>query len=330
MELSMTCTNRRALIVLACVFTFLRSGEVDAQSNYPTQTIKIIVPFTAGTGMDTIARVVAPRLSEKLGQPVVVQNQPGASGNIGADAVAKSAPDGHTILMGANTMLMASQMYKNVSYDPVRDFAPVTMAAYGSLMLVANPKTGFKSVSDLIKEARAKPGAISFGSPGVGTPHHMAMELFKIESNTFMLHVPYRGSAGYTQDLLGGELGVGFLPVHIAQGYVKSGRLNALALGSPKRHPVAPDVPTFDEAGVKHIDVDLWYAFFVPSKTPTPVVARLNTELSTILKQNEVKDVLSKAGMDAAASTTSELGAIVTRDYPRWGSVIRSKQITAE
>ena len=326
----MTRMNRRISAILFCVFPLLLSGGVAAQSSYPTQTIKIIVPFTAGTGMDTIARVVAPRLSERLGQPVVVQNQPGASGNIGADAVAKSAPDGHTVLMGANTMLMASQMYKNVSYDPVRDFAPVTMAAYGSLMLVANPKTGFKSVSDLIKEAHAKPGAISFGSPGVGTPHHMAMELFKLESNTFMLHVPYRGSAGYTQDLLGGELGVGFLPVHIAQGYVKNGRLNALALGSPKRHPAAPDVPTFDEAGVKRIDVDLWYAFFAPSKTPAHVVTRLNTELSSILKQGEVKDVLSKAGMDAAASTTAELGAIVARDYPRWGSVIRSKQITAE
>ena len=326
----MTRMNRRISAILSCVFPLLLSGGVAAQSSYPTQTIKIIVPFTAGTGMDTIARVVAPRLSERLGQPVVVQNQPGASGNIGADAVAKSAPDGHTILMGANTMLMASQMYKNVSYDPVRDFAPVTMAAYGSLMLVANPKTGFKSVSDLIKEAHTKPGAISFGSPGVGTPHHMAMELFKLESNTFMLHVPYRGSAGYTQDLLGGELGVGFLPVHIAQSYVKNGRLNALALGSPKRHPAAPDVPTFDEAGVKRIDVDLWYAFFVPSKTPAHVVTRLNTELSSILKQGEVKDVLSKAGMDAAASTTAELGAIVARDYPRWGSVIRSKQITAE
>ena len=280
--------------------------------------------------MDTIARVVAPRLSERLGQPVVVQNQPGASGNIGADAVAKSTPDGYTVLMGANTMLMASQMYKNVSFDPVKDFAPVSMAAYGSLMLVANPKTGIKSLADLIKEAQAKPGSISFGSPGVGTPHHMAMELFKLESNTFMLHVPYRGSAGYTQDLLGGELNVGFLPVHIAQGFVKSGRLIALAVGSPKRHPVAPDVPTFEEVGVKRIDVDLWYAFFVPSKTPAAVVNRLNTEMAAILRQADVKDVLGKAGMDASASTPAELSAIVAKDYPRWGAVIRTKQITAD
>ena len=289
-----------------------------------------MVPFTPGTGMDTIARVVAPRLSERLGQPVVVQNQPGASGNIGAEAVAKSNPDGYTLLMGANTMLIASQLYKSVNFDPVKDFTPVSMAAYGSLMLVANPKTGIKSLADLIKDAKAKPGAISFGSPGVGTPHHMAMELFKLESNTFMLHVPYRGTAGYTQDLLGGELNVGFLPVHIAQGFVKSGRLNALAVGSPKRHPVAPDVPTFDEVGVKRIDVDLWYAFFVPSRTPAAVVTRLNTEMAAILRQPEVKDIFSKAGLDASTSTPVELAVIVAKDYPRWGAVIRTKQITAD
>jgi tripartite-type tricarboxylate transporter receptor subunit TctC len=145
-----------------------------------------------------------------------------------------------------------------------------------------------------------------------------------------MLHVPYRGSAGYTQDLLAGELNVGILPVHIAQGYVKGGRLNALALGSAKRHPVAPDVPTFEEAGVKRVDVDLWYAFFVPSKTPTSIVTRLNTEFAAILRQNEVKEILGKAGMDASASSPAELAAIVAKDYPRWGAVIRSKQITAE
>ena len=326
----MNCIDRRQLATLAIAAMGLFNLGAVAQSAYPTQTLKIIVPFTPGTGMDTIARVVAPRLSERLGQPVVVQNQPGASGNIGAEAVAKSNPDGYTVLMGANTMLMASQMYKNVAFDPVKDFASVSMAAYGSLMLVAHPKTGIKSLADLIKEAQAKPGAISFGSPGVGTPHHMAMELFKLESNTFMLHVPYRGSAGYTQDLLGGELNVGFLPVHIAQGFVKSGRLNALALGSPKRHPVAPDVPTFEEVGVKRIDVDLWYAFFVPSKTPAAVVTRLNTEMAAILRQPDVKDILGKAGMDASASSPAELAAVVAKDYPRWGTVIRSKQITAD
>jgi tripartite-type tricarboxylate transporter receptor subunit TctC len=326
----MNSIDRRSLLA----FTGLMLGGLCtgalAQSAYPTQNIKIVVPFTPGTGMDTIARVVAPRLAERLGQSVVVQNQPGASGNIGADAVAKSTPDGYTILMGANTMLMASQMYKSVSFDPVKDFSSVSMAAYGSLMLVAHPKTGIKTVAELVSQVRAKPGSVSFGSPGVGTPHHMAMELFKLETNTFMLHVPYRGSAGYTQDLLGGELNVGFLPVHIAQGFVKNGRLNALAVGSPKRHPVAPDVPTFEEMGVKRIDVDLWYAFFVPSKTPSAVVSRLNTEMAAILRQADVKEILGKAGLDAVASTPPELAAIVAKDYPRWGAVIRTKQISAD
>ena len=326
----MTKIQRRAWAFWAVALMGLLHLGASAQSSYPSQNIKIIVPFTPGTGMDTIARVVAPRLSERLGQSVVVQNQPGASGNIGADAVAKSTPDGYTILMGANTMLMASQMYKNATFDPVKDFASVSMAAYGSLMLVAHPKTGIKSVAELVKQAQARPGAINFGSPGVGTPHHMAMELFKLESNTFMLHVPYRGSAGYTQDLLGGELNVGFLPVHVAQGLVKTGRLNALAVGSPKRHPVAPDVPTFEEVGVKRVEVDLWYAFFVPAKTPQAVVTRLNTEMAAILRLNEVKEILGKAGMDAVASSPTELSAVVAKDYPRWGTVIRSKQISAD
>jgi tripartite-type tricarboxylate transporter receptor subunit TctC len=280
--------------------------------------------------MDTIARAVAPRLGERLGQPVVVQNQPGASGNIGADAVAKAYPDGYTVLMGANTMLMASQLYKNVPFNPTKDFSSVSLAAWGTLMLVSNPKTGIKTVQDLVTQSKAKPGSLSFGSPGVGTPHHMAMELFKAKTNLFMLHVPYRGTAGYTQDLLSGELNVGFLPVHIAQGFVNTGKLNALAVGSPKRHPVAANVATFNELGIQGVEVDLWYAFFTPSKTPSAVVSRLNTEISAILKQADVSDLLKRAGMDAAASTTDELTQLVAKDYPRWGEVIKRNGISAE
>ena len=280
--------------------------------------------------MDTIARTIQPRLAERTGQTVLVQNMPGASGNIGADFVAKSAPDGNTLLMGANTMLIASQLYKNTPFNPVKDFASVSMSAYGTLMLVAHPKTEIKSVKDLVRVALAKPGFLTFGSPGVGTPHHMAMELLKLETKTFMLHVPYRGTAGYTQDLLAGELMVGFLPVHVAQGFVKSGKLNALAVGSTKRHPVAADVPTFLELGYKDIDVDLWYAFFVPTKTPTATVSKLHADLSVIIAQPAVKDILGKAGLDASASTPEELASIVAKDYPRWGRVIQLKGITGE
>lgn len=327
----MKTIHRSALFSwLLGTLAWLLAGQAQAQPAWPTQPLKIVVPFTPGTGMDTIARAVSSRLGDRLGQPVVVQNQPGASGNIGADAVAKANADGHTLLMGANTMLMASQLYKNVPFDPVRDFAPVSMAAWGTLMLVAHPKTGIKTMQELIARAKSKPGSVSFGSPGVGTPHHMAMELFKTETGLFMLHVPYRGTAGYTQDLLAGELMVGFLPVHIAQGFVNSGRLNALAVGSPKRHPVAPGVATFAELGVKGIDVDLWYAFFVPARTPPAVVGRLNGEISAILQLAEVRELLGRAGMDAATSTPEELGSIVRKDYPRWGRVIEANQIAAE
>lgn len=320
-------------------FNFLRStlasvlllaaALVQAQP-WPAQAIKIIVPFTPGTGMDTIARTVSPRLSERLGQSVIVQNVPGASGNIGADQVAKANADGYTVLMGANTMLIASQLYKNAPFHPVRDFSPVSMAAWGTLMLVANPRTGIKSMADLIAQAKARPGSISFGSPGVGTPHHMAMELFKAQTQLFMLHVPYRGTAGYITDLLSGELNVGFLPIHVAQGFVNTGKLTALAVGSAKRHPVAPTVATFEELGVKGVDVDLWYGFFAPAKTPAAVVHRLNAEIVAIMKLPEVREVLGKAGMDAASSTPEELGAVVARDFPRWGSVIKRNGIAAE
>ena len=301
-----------------------------AAQTWPAQTIKIIVPFTAGTGMDTIARAVSPKLGERLGQPVIVQNMAGASGNIGADVVAKANADGYTVLMGANTMLMASQLYKNVPFNPVKDFSPLSMAAWGTLMLVANPKTGIKTLPELLASAKAKPGAINYGSPGVGTPHHMAMELFKSKTGLFMLHVPYRGTAGYTQDLLSGELMVGFLPVHIAQGFVNAGKLTALAVGSPKRHPVAPTVATFDELGVKGVDVDLWYAFFLPAKAPSAVVSRLNTEIAAILKLPEIRDLLGRAGMDAATSSPEELTSLVNKDYPRWSEVIKRNAITAE
>lgn len=322
MKFNLLRTAVASVVLLATVL-------VQAQT-WPAQSIKIIVPFTPGTGMDTIARTVAPRLSERLGQPVVVTNMPGASGNIGADNVAKSAADGYTMLMGANTMLMASQLYKNVPFDPVRDFSSVSMAAWGTLMLVASPKSGIKSMAELIARAKARPGSIAYGSPGVGTPHHMAMELFKAQTHLFMLHVPYRGSAGYVQDLLSGELMVGFLPVHVAQSFVNAGKLTALAVGGPKRHPVAPGVATIEELGIKDVNVDMWYAFFVPGKTPEPVVNRLHAEISAVMKLPEVRELLGRAGLDAEASTPGELTAIVNKDYQRWGEVIKRNGIAAE
>jgi len=320
-----TTTIRAIFGGLMMAFSLFSQAQV-----WPGQTIKIIVPFTPGTGMDTIARTVSPKLAERLGQPVIVQNVPGASGNIGADNVAKAPPDGYTVLMGANTMLISSQLYKNVAFNPITDFSPVSMAAYGTLMLVANPKTGIKSMNELISTVKSRPGYVTYGSPGIGTPHHMAMELFKSQFGGFMLHVPYKGTAGYVQDLLGGELMVGFLPVHVAQGFVSSGKLTALAVGGDKRHPVAPNVPTVQELGVKGVSVDMWYGFFVPAKTPSTVVSRLNSEIAAIMKLPDVQSVLTKAGLDASASSPAELSSVVDKDYQRWGSVIKRNSIVGE
>ena len=314
-------------LLVACLGSWAQS---QAQTQPPLQSVKMIVPFTPGTGMDTIARAISPKLGERLGVAIVVQNSPGASGYIGADMVAKAPADGSTILMGANTMLIAQQMYKNVPFNPIKDFAPVSMTAWGTLMLVTNPKTGIKSVQDLIHVALAKPGAVTFGSPGVGTPHHMAMELLKLETKLDLLHVPYKGSAGYTNDLLSGELMVGFLPVHVAQAFVNSGKLIALAVGSPKRHPVAPNVATFGELGYKGIDVEMWYALFYPAKTPKEMVDRLSKETAYVLKLPEIRDLLGKAGLDAESSTPDELAQVVAKDYPRWGRVIKLRGIEAE
>jgi len=297
---------------------------------YPSQPIKVVVPFTPGTGMDIIARTVGPKLSERLGQPVIIENKPGASGNIGAEMVAKSAPDGHTVMITANTMLIAASLYRNVPFDALADFSPISLAAWGTLLLTANPKANINSVAGLIAQAKADPGKLTYASPGVGTPHHMSMELFKDLTGTNLLHVPYKGSAGALTDLLSGEVNLGFVPIHVAMPHVKAGRLKPLAVGSAKRHPNAPDVPSLQELGVKGAAVDMWYAFMAPKGTPAPVVAKLDAELRAILSLPEIKSNFEKQGMDAASSSPEELNALMRRDYARWAAVIKKNNIAAD
>ncbi len=305
------------------------SCSASAQT-WPSQPIKFIVPFTPGTGMDMIARTVGPKLSERLGQPVVVENKPGASGNIGAEAVARAAPDGYTVMVTANTMLIAANLYRNVPYDPLTDFTPISLAAWGTLLLAANPKTNINSVAELIARAKADPGKLTYASPGIGTPHHMSMELFKDLTGTELLHVPYKGSAGALTDLLSGEVNVGFVPIHVAMPHIKAGRLKALAVGSAKRHPNAPDLPTLQELGIKGAEVDMWYAFLAPKGTPAPVVTKLDAELRSILSLPEIKAGFDKQGMDAASSTPDELNTLMRRDYARWAAIIKKNNITAQ
>jgi tripartite-type tricarboxylate transporter receptor subunit TctC len=316
-------------VILAAAVLALTGGPALAQ-NYPSQPIKFIVPYTPGTGMDTIARVVGPRLSTRLGQPVVVENRAGASGNIGADLVARSPADGHTLMVSANTMLMAASIYKSVPYDVLHDFTPITMAAYGTMALVATAKSGIDSVPTLIARAKGAPNKMTYGSPGIGTPHHLAMELFKDVTGTQILHVPYKGTAGAVTDLLGGQIELMFFPIHTAMPHVKAGKMKALAVGSAKRHAAALDIPTLKEVGVPNVEVEAWYAFFGPKNLPPTILTHLNTELRAILAEPEVTAALNKSGLDTESSTPEALGKIVERDFARWAAVIKKNNITAE
>jgi tripartite-type tricarboxylate transporter receptor subunit TctC len=297
---------------------------------YPAGPIHFIVPFTPGTGMDTIARIVGQKMTERLREPVVVENKPGASGNIGSAEVTRAKADGHTLLVSANTILIAANLYKQVPYHPINDFAPISLSAWGTLLLAANPKANINSVQELIQQAKAKPGKINYGSPGVGTPHHMAMELFKDLTGIDLTHIPYKGSAGAVTDLLSGEINVMFVPIHVAMPHVKAGKLKALAVGSAKRHPAAPELATLQELGIKGAEVDMWYAFLAPKATPPEIVAKLNSELRTILAMPEVKESFDKVGLEAASSSPDELRALMQKDLARWAQVIKKNNITAE
>ena len=297
---------------------------------YPSRPVRIVVPFTPGTGMDIIARNVGPKLSERIGQPVVIDNRPGASGNLGAELVANATPDGHTMMVSGNPLVTSPHLYRNVPFKPLTDFAPISLAAWGTLMLVANPGTKIQSVADLVSRARTGPGPVSYGSPGIGTPHHMAMELLRDRTGASLLHVPYKGSAGAVTDVLGGQIHIMFIPIHVGMQYVKAGRLRALAVGSGKRHPSAPDLPTLQELGIQGTDVDMWYGFLAPRGTPRGVVDRLDDEFRAILALPDVRKSLSVQGMDAASSTPSEFAALMQREDSRWAEIIRKNRISAE
>lgn len=297
---------------------------------WPDQPIRLIVPYTPAGGPDMIARFVGDRLAARLGQPVVVENLPGASGSIGSQVVARAKPDGYTIMSQVNTLVMNPSLYKNLPYDPVTDFAPIGLTAWGSLVLVAHPDQAPDTLAEFIAAARAAPRTIYYGSPGVGTPHHLSMALVETESAIELVHVPYKGSAGAVQDLLGGQIPYMFLPVHVAATYIKSGKLKALAVGSAKRHPLLPDVPTLIEQGLNGADVDMWYGLFAPKDTPPEIVARLDKELAGILDSDEAREAFGKQGLTSATSSPAELAEIVKRDRDRWAEVIAKREIKPE
>jgi tripartite-type tricarboxylate transporter receptor subunit TctC len=301
-----------------------------ALAAWPDQQIRLIVPYTPAGGPDMIARFIGERLSPVLGQPVVVENMPGASGNIGSQVVARAKPDGNTIMSQVNTLVMNPSLYKNLPYDPATDFAPIGLTAWGTLVLVANPAQKPDTLKEFIAAAKAAPKTINYGSPGVGTPHHLSMALIETEAGIELVHVPYKGAAGALQDLLSGQIPYMFQPVHVAATYIKTGKLKAIAVGSAKRHPLLPEVPTLIEQGLKDADVDMWYGFFAPKDTPQDIVMRLNKDINTILSAADAREAFAKQGLMPATSTPAELGAIVKRDMKRWADIVAKRGIKPE
>jgi tripartite-type tricarboxylate transporter receptor subunit TctC len=323
-------TLRGFAFALAAALTLAALPAVHAQERYPSRPIHMIVPFTAGTGMDLLARSIGQKLSERLKVPVVVENRAGASGNIGTEAVAKSPADGYTLLMTASTIVQNAALSRSVPYDPVRGFTPIGLAAIGNMALVVHPSVPAKSVAEFVALAKAQPGRLNYASPGSGTPHHLAMELFKLNFGIDITHVPYKGTAGAVTDLLGGQVQAMFLPVHVALPQARSGKLRILAAGGSRRSPVTPDLPSLAEEGVRDIDVDIWYALFAPAGLPREMVSLLNAEMVAILAQSEVRDNLQKQGLNPVTGTPEELARLVETDLERWTRVVRAARISSD
>ena len=314
--------KRLLIVLLLCA-----AGATQAQ--YPNRPIKLVVPFTPGTGIDILARVFAQQLQERLKTPVVVENRPGASGNIGTEAVAKAPADGYTLLMTATTLVQSAVLNKSVPYDP-RGMTPIGLAAIGNLSLVAHPSVSARSVAELVALARAQPGKLNYATPGNATPHHLAMELLKLHFRLDLVHVPYKGTAGAVTDLLGGQIQLMFLPVHVALSQVKAGKLNMLASGGAQRSPATPEVPSLAEAGMRDIDVDIWYALLGPAGLPRETVALLNAELIAILRDADTRAGLLKQGLSPQTGTPAELAKLIETDLERWGRVVREARISAD
>jgi tripartite-type tricarboxylate transporter receptor subunit TctC len=315
--------------LLACG-ALAQSPSKSGLQAYPNRPVQIIVPFTPGTGMDILARTVGQKLSERWGQPVVVDNRPGASGNIGTDMVVKAAPDGYTLLVTANTLVMTVSLYRNVPYDPIRDLAPVEKMALGTMAVTLNPAVPAHSLKEFVAYAKANPGKLAYGSPGVGTPQHLATELFKSTTGIDLLHVPYKGSAGAITGLLSGDVAVMFNALHAVLPQVKAGKINAIAVGGPKRSRVAPDIPTVSESGYPDFDVDFWYGMLAPAATPKEIIAKLNQDIAQILNTPEMRETLSSQGLEPVTSTPEQFAALVQSDLARWANVVKSAGLTAE
>src|SRR3954468_3851645 len=302
-------------------------GLVWAQVDYPSRPVKVIVPSPPGGGTDILARVLAQHFSKALGQPFVVENKPGAGNMIGIESVARAPADGYTVLVVASTLALNSVLYKKVPYDPVRDFAPITIAATAPNVLVVNSSLPVKSLAEFIALAKAKPGALSYGTPGIGTSPHLPMQLLKSMAGAALQHVPYRGTAGAVTDVIGGQIAATFANALTAKPQVDSGRVRALAVSGPKRVDAFPTVPPVAEAGVPGYEAMQWYGMAAPAGTPAAIIARLHAEAAKALQTDEMKEKLALDGAEPVGSTPAEFAALIRRELDKWARVVRAAGI---
>ncbi len=318
------------LIALATLAT----TPVWADPAYPNKPIRIIVPFTPGGSPDVLARTIGQKITESTGSPVVIENVPGAGGTIGADRVAKATADGYTLLMGhVGTLAVAPAVYPNLPYDPIKSFAPVAWVAKVPNVLAVHPSMPANNVAELVKYLKANPGKVNYGSGGNGSAAHLAMEYFKLSTQTFVVHVPYRGTAPSVTDAVAGQIQMVFTGAPALVPMVKAGKLRAIAVSSPKRLDLLPDVPTLAESGVKGLEgfeADQWYGLVAPAGTPAAIVQKLNQVVNANLSAPEVVTRLKSEGATATPASPDAFGQLIQREIKRWRPVVLNAKITAD
>ena len=306
------------------------ASTVAAGQDWPSRPVRFILPFPPGGGTDILGRLIAERLSASLGQPVVTENRGGAGGNVGAEAAARSSPDGYTIVLVAPSLAISPTLYSKINYDPIKDFAPVSLVATVPNVMITQPSVPAQTLREFIAYARARPGALNFGSGGAGTSNHLAGELFNIVAGTKLVHVPYKGVNLAMQDVLAGHVHLVFIGIPAAAPHIRAGKLRALALVAPQRSGALPDVPTVAEAGLADFEVTTWYGVLAPAGTPRPIVMRLNSELAKIMHSPELKEKLAATGTEPFTSTPEEFAAYIKREIAKWGDVIRKSGAKAD
>jgi tripartite-type tricarboxylate transporter receptor subunit TctC len=318
---------RYALRFFSTIVLLCATATVAAQ-NYPTRPVRMMVPFPAGGGSDTMGRIIGGKLSERLGQQFVVENRPGAAGSIGAEIAARAPADGYMILLGSTSELV---QYPNVNpkvpYDPLRDFAPIGLIGTIPMVLVVHPSLPVRNVKELIALAKGRPGEINFGSAGQGATTHLAVELFILLANIKLTHVPYKGSPQAVTDLVAGNVQLGIPTMPAALPFIKSGRVKVLGVTTAKRASNLPDVPTLNEAGVKGYEAALWTGLLAPAGTPGAIISRLNGEIAQIVRLKDVQDALGRQGAEAQTSTPQEFAAFLKNEYAKWARVVKESGI---